>query len=75
MTDPSVVEHGEGFGNCTELCGVSNHFFDLIFKLGVAAGGCDVGGLFAGDGPAALRHTRRAGWSAGIAGFAAGCVL
>ena len=33
MTDPSVVEHGEGFGNCTELCGVSNHFFDLIFKL------------------------------------------
>ena len=23
MTDPSVVEHGEGFGNCTELCGVS----------------------------------------------------
>lgn len=33
MTDPVIVEHGEGFGNCTELCGVSNHFFDLIFKL------------------------------------------
>lgn len=33
MTDPAVVEHGEGFGNCTELCGVSLHFFDLIFKL------------------------------------------
>lgn len=33
MTNPSVVEHGDGFGNCTELCGVSLHFFDLIFKL------------------------------------------
>lgn len=33
MTDPSIVEHGDGFGNCTELCGVSLHFFDLIFQL------------------------------------------
>lgn len=33
MTNSNVVAHGEGFGNCTELCGVSNHFFDLIFKL------------------------------------------
>ena len=29
MTDRSIVEQGVGFGNCTELCGVSNHFFDL----------------------------------------------
>ena len=33
MTNPEVVDYGEGFGNCTELCGVSNHFFDLIFQL------------------------------------------
>ena len=33
MTDRSIVEQGVGFGNCTELCGVSNHFFDLIFQL------------------------------------------
>lgn len=33
MTDPSIVEHGDGFANCTELCGVSLHFFDLIFQL------------------------------------------
>lgn len=33
MTDPAVVEHAMGFGNCTELCGVSLHFFDLIFWL------------------------------------------
>lgn len=33
MTDTRFVDHGEGFGNCTELCGVSNHFFDLIFQL------------------------------------------
>ncbi len=33
MTDPSIVAHAEGFGNCTELCGVSNHFFDLLFQL------------------------------------------
>lgn len=33
MTDPALVAHGDGFGNCTELCGVSNHFFDLIFQL------------------------------------------
>ncbi len=33
MLDPTVVEHGEGFGNCTELCGTSVHFFDLIFRL------------------------------------------
>lgn len=33
MLDPAVVARGEGFGNCTELCGVSLHFFDLIFQL------------------------------------------
>lgn len=33
MTDPAVVEHGEGFGNATELCGFSLHFFDLLFAL------------------------------------------
>lgn len=33
MTDPAMVDHGAGFGNCTELCGVSLHFFDLIFQL------------------------------------------
>lgn len=33
MTDPAMVEHGDGFGNCTELCGFSRHFFDLIFQL------------------------------------------
>ena len=33
MTDTSVVKRGEGFGNCTELCGVSLHFFDLLFQL------------------------------------------
>lgn len=34
MTDPAAVSHGDGFGNCTELCGVSLHFFDLVFQLG-----------------------------------------
>ena len=33
LTKPSVAEHGDGFGNCSELCGVSLHFFDLIFQL------------------------------------------
>ena len=33
MTDVTLVDHGDGFGNCTELCGVSLHFFDLIFQL------------------------------------------
>ena len=33
MTDPAVVAHGEGFGNATELCGFSLHFFDLLFSL------------------------------------------
>ena len=33
MTNPALVDHGDGFGNCTELCGVSLHFFDLIFQL------------------------------------------
>ena len=33
MTNPALVQHGDGFGNCTELCGVSLHFFDLIFQL------------------------------------------
>ena len=33
IADTSVVKHGEGFGNCTELCGFSLHFFDLLFKL------------------------------------------
>ena len=33
MADPAMVDHGIGFGNCTELCGVSLHFFDLIFQL------------------------------------------
>lgn len=33
MTDPSIVAHGEGFGNATELCGFSLHFFDLLFAL------------------------------------------
>lgn len=33
MTDPAVVEHGEGFGNATELCGFSLHFYDLLFAL------------------------------------------
>lgn len=33
MINPAIVEHGDGFGNCTELCGVSQHFFDLIFQL------------------------------------------
>ncbi len=33
ITDRSVVKRGEGFGNCTELCGFSLHFFDLLFQL------------------------------------------
>ena len=33
LADPAVVEHGEGFGNATELCGFSLHFFDLLFAL------------------------------------------
>lgn len=33
MLDPGKAEHGEGFGNATELCGFSLHFFDLIFAL------------------------------------------
>ena len=33
MTDPALVAHGEGFGNATELCGFSLHFFDLLFAL------------------------------------------
>lgn len=33
MTDPALVAHGEGFGNATELCGFSLHFFDLLFDL------------------------------------------
>ena len=35
MTDPAVVAHGEGFGNATELCGFSLHFFDLLFLPGL----------------------------------------
>lgn len=33
VIDPVMAEHCDGFGNCTELCGVSLHFFDLIFQL------------------------------------------
>ena len=75
MTDPAVVAHGEGFGNATELCGFSLHFFDLLFLPGLGPPRGGRGKLPARHGHAPLRSPSGAGCPARPALPAPGCVF